>query len=73
MTGLLDRPVWQLMLIIVVVGPIFEELVFRSWLSGSPRLLVPFFAFVALAVGIFLSRTSISMDSSASIAANQCW
>ncbi len=64
MTGFLDRPVWQLALLVVVVGPIFEELIFRSWLSGSPRLLVPFFAFVALTVGIFLSRYSIGVDDS---------
>ncbi len=42
MSDLFQRPVWQLLLIVVVVGPIFEELMFRSWLSGSPRLLIPF-------------------------------
>ena len=41
MAGLFQRPVWQLLLIVVIVGPIVEELMFRSWLSGSPRLLIP--------------------------------
>ncbi|WP_417620671.1 type II CAAX prenyl endopeptidase Rce1 family protein [Parasphingorhabdus sp.] len=55
MSDLLNRPVWQLLLLVVVVGPIFEELIFRSWLGGSPRLLVPFFAFVAWTAGTFIA------------------
>ena len=41
MAGLFQRPIWQLLLIVVIAGPIVEELMFRSWLSGSPRLLIP--------------------------------
>ncbi|GAA0475157.1 hypothetical protein GCM10009096_16000 [Parasphingorhabdus litoris] len=43
MAGLFQRPIWQLLLIVVIVGPIVEELMFRSWLNGSPRLLIPVF------------------------------
>lgn len=46
MSDLFKRPVWQLLLIVVVAGPILEEAVFRSWLSGSPRLLIPFLGLV---------------------------
>ncbi|QTD54870.1 CPBP family glutamic-type intramembrane protease [Parasphingorhabdus cellanae] len=46
MAGLFQRPVWQLLLIVVIAGPIVEELMFRSWLSGSPRLLIPFFGLI---------------------------
>lgn len=42
MSDLFQRPVWELLLIVVIIGPIIEELMFRSWLSGSPRLLIPF-------------------------------
>ncbi len=41
MSDLFGRPIWQLLIIVVIVGPIVEELMFRSWLSGSPRLLIP--------------------------------
>ncbi|MEP3225127.1 MAG: CPBP family glutamic-type intramembrane protease [Parasphingorhabdus sp.] len=41
MSDLFGRPIWQLLLIVVVAGPIVEELMFRSWLSGKPRLLIP--------------------------------
>ncbi|MEP2101099.1 MAG: CPBP family glutamic-type intramembrane protease [Parasphingorhabdus sp.] len=46
MSDLFQRPVWQLLLIVVIAGPIVEELMFRSWLSGSPRLLIPFFGLI---------------------------
>ena len=41
MASLFQRPIWQLLLIVVIAGPIVEELMFRSWLSGSLRLLIP--------------------------------
>ena len=40
MAEMFKRPIWQLMLFVVVVGPIMEELMFRTWISGQPRLLV---------------------------------
>lgn len=40
MSELFKRPIWQILAIVVVVGPIMEELAFRSWISGNPRLLV---------------------------------
>ncbi len=46
MSDLFQRPVWQLFLIVVIAGPIVEELMFRLWLSGSPRLLIPFFGLI---------------------------
>ncbi|WP_373490805.1 type II CAAX prenyl endopeptidase Rce1 family protein [Parasphingorhabdus sp.] len=51
MSALFNRPVWQLLLFVVVAGPIVEELMFRLWLSGSPRLLVPFFGLLAWLAG----------------------
>ncbi len=47
MADLFNRPFWQLIAFVVVVGPIAEELLFRAWLTGSPRLLVPFFGVLA--------------------------
>jgi len=32
MSQLFNRPLWQVMLIVVIVGPIAEELMFRSWI-----------------------------------------
>lgn len=40
MSALFQRPIWQILAIVVIVGPIMEELAFRSWISGNPRLLV---------------------------------
>ena len=40
MSALFERPIWQILTIVVIVGPIMEELAFRSWLSGNSRLLV---------------------------------
>lgn len=51
MSELFDRPVWQILLIVVIVGPIMEELFFRTWLSGLPRLLVPLCAVIAWLAG----------------------
>ncbi len=42
MSAMFDRPIWQILGIVVIVGPIMEELLFRSWLSGNPRLLMLF-------------------------------
>ena len=40
MSALFQRPIWQILAIVVIAGPIVEELAFRSWISGNPRLLV---------------------------------
>jgi len=40
MSELFKRPIWQILAIVVIVGPITEELVFRSWISGNPKLLL---------------------------------
>ena len=47
MAELFNRPAWQIFGIVVVIGPIVEELMFRSWLSGLPRLLIPFAGLIA--------------------------
>jgi len=47
MSEMFDRPIWQILGLVVIVGPIIEELIFRSWLSGNPRLLVLFGGIVA--------------------------
>ena len=59
MTSLFDRPVWQILAIVVVVGPIMEELIFRSWITGLPRVLIPLGG-VALA---FAGGQLIDLDS----------
>ncbi len=47
MSELFKRPVWQILGIVVIVGPIMEEIIFRSWINGNPRLLIIFGAIVA--------------------------
>ena len=51
MSQLFDRPIWQILAIVVIVGPIMEELIFRSWLNGNPRLLVLFGGIIAWIAG----------------------
>ncbi len=65
MSGLFDRPVWQVLAIIVVVAPILEELAFRSWLSGTPRLLVPVGGLLAwIGASALLGEAGFSMAES---------
>ncbi|MEH6790911.1 CPBP family glutamic-type intramembrane protease [Parasphingorhabdus sp.] len=40
MSALFDRPLWQMVLIVIIVGPIAEELMFRVWIVGNPRWLI---------------------------------
>jgi membrane protease YdiL (CAAX protease family) len=47
MSDLFKRPVGQIMLFVVVIGPILEELMFRIWISGTPRLLIGFLGLIA--------------------------
>lgn len=47
MTRLFDMPPWQILLVVVVVGPITEELLFRVWIVGTPRWLVIFLGLAA--------------------------
>ncbi|MEL6874527.1 MAG: CPBP family glutamic-type intramembrane protease [Pseudomonadota bacterium] len=54
MSNLFERPVWQILAIVVVVGPVMEELIFRSWLTGLPRLLIPLGGLIAVAAGVQL-------------------
>ncbi|MEO9468077.1 CPBP family glutamic-type intramembrane protease [Parasphingorhabdus sp.] len=58
MSELFARPVWQILAIVVIVGPIMEELFFRTWLSGLPRLLVPLCAVIAWLIGSAALRES---------------
>ena len=58
MSELFKRPVWQVLAIVVIVGPIMEELIFRSWLSGNPRLLVLFGGILAWVGGSYLLTQS---------------
>jgi len=58
MSELFKRPIWQLLAIVVIVGPIMEELIFRSWLSGNPRLLVLFGGILAWIGGSYLLTQS---------------
>ncbi len=63
MAALFNRPVWQIMLIVVIGGPIMEELMFRSWISGTPRLLAIFGGLIAWIAGSFVLDELGFMDS----------
>ena len=63
MSELFNRPLWQIMLIVVVVGPIAEELMFRAWISGTPRLLIVFLGFVAWIGGFYFLQKLGPADS----------
>lgn len=47
MSELFNRPPWQILLLVVFVAPVAEELTFRFWIAGTPRLLVLFLGFAA--------------------------
>lgn len=66
MSDLFGRPVWQLLLIVVIVGPIVEELMFRSWLTGSPRLLIPLSGLI-LWIALTYSYEQLGWDGPASM------
>ena len=63
MSELFKRPIWQVVGIVVIVGPIMEELIFRQWISGNPRLLMLFGGIIAWIGG---SYALIQMGFSAS-------
>ncbi|MEO0441023.1 MAG: CPBP family glutamic-type intramembrane protease [Pseudomonadota bacterium] len=68
MSNLFDRPVWQILAIVVVVGPIMEELIFRLWLTGLPRLVVPLGGLIAAVAGAqLLQQPDLTDTKSASI------
>ena len=56
MSALLQRPLWQLMLIVVLVGPVAEELMFRVWIVGSARWLILFAGLMAWIGGSYVLR-----------------
>ncbi len=65
MSELFQRPVWQVLAIVVIVGPIMEELIFRGWISGNPRLLVLSGAIIAWIGGSYaLTESGFSADAS---------
>ena len=68
MSQLFERPVWQILLFVVVVGPIMEELIFRSWISGSPRLLIPFCGVIIWIAGSFIAEQLALTDANPAIA-----
>lgn len=53
MSELFKRPIWQILTFVVIIGPIMEELMFRSWISGRPKLLVLICGLVAWLGGSF--------------------
>ncbi len=54
MSQLFNRPPWQIMLLVVIVGPVAEELMFRVWIVGTPRWLIIFSGLVAWIGGSYL-------------------
>lgn len=68
MSQLFKRPVWQILLFVVVVGPIMEELIFRSWISGSPSLLIPFCGVIIWITGSFIAEQLALTDTNPAIA-----
>jgi membrane protease YdiL (CAAX protease family) len=54
MSALFNLPFWQVMLIVVLVGPVTEELIFRAWIVGTARWLVLFAGLVAWMGGSYL-------------------
>ena len=56
MSALLGLPLWHLVLIVVLVGPITEELIFRTWIAGTARWLILFSGLIAWIGGSQLLR-----------------
>ncbi len=56
MSQLFARPPWQIMLIVVIVGPIAEELMFRVWIVGTARWLVLVCGLIGWIVGSYLLK-----------------
>ena len=54
MAALFNRPLWQIILLVVIVGPITEELIFRAWIVGTGRWLVIFAGLLAWLGGSYL-------------------
>tara|TARA_R110001606_G_scaffold165510_2_gene309959 strand:+ start:660 stop:1427 length:768 start_codon:yes stop_codon:yes gene_type:complete len=63
MSGLFKRPIWQIMLLVVFVGPITEELIFRIWVVGTPRWLAIFLGLLAWIGGSYFLKQSGLMAS----------
>ena len=54
MAALFDRPLWQIIALVVIVGPISEELIFREWIVGTGRWLVILAGLLAWLGGSYL-------------------
>ncbi len=54
-------------LLVVVLAPILEELIFRSWLSGRPRYLVAFPVFLGAALVAALAAGSTDGDTATAL------
>ncbi len=66
MSQLFNRPLWQVILIVVIVGPIAEELVFRVWIIGTARWLVLVSGLIGWIVGSHLLKQFGLVDSTQS-------
>lgn len=53
MSSLLNLPLWKILLLVVIVGPITEELMFRAWIVGTARWLIIFSGLVAWVGGSY--------------------
>ena len=56
MSALFNLPPWQILLIVVLVGPIAEELMFRLWIIGTTRWLILFSGLIAWIGGSFFLK-----------------
>lgn len=68
MSTLLNLPWMQILLIVVLVGPITEELIFRVWIVGTARWLIVFAGLAVWIGGSYVLRQS-GLQTSGSIAA----
>ena len=56
MSALFNLPTWQILLLVVLVGPISEELMFRLWIVGTPRWLILLAGLLGWLGGSYLIR-----------------
>ena len=67
MAAMFDRPAWQIFLIVVIAGPVMEELLFRHWLSGRAAWLIALAGIAAWVTGGWALREADAASTTASL------